>query len=90
MQAKGARRSVPSKGPTSEKLAISFEKGLAAKVRRAAGKRAAGNISAWLAVAAREQLRLEAGRSFLHRYESEKGVISKEELAEVRRQWPRD
>ncbi|HET6284434.1 MAG TPA: hypothetical protein VFH73_25985 [Polyangia bacterium] len=87
---KGARRPASSKRQGSAKLAISFEKGLAAKVRRAAGKRAAGNISAWLAEAAREQLRIEAGRSFLQEYESEHGTITKEELAEVGRRWPPD
>ena len=87
-----ARRTGRSKvkGPSSEKLAVSFEKGLVAKVRRAALKRSAGNISAWLAEAAREQLRLEAGRSFLKTYESEHGAITKAELAEVRVRWPRD
>lgn len=87
---RGLRRSAQSKRPGSEKLAVSFEKRLAARVRKAAGKRAAGNISAWLAEAAREQLRLEAGRSFLKDYESKHGSITKDELAEVRRRWPRD
>ncbi len=90
MSAKKARRHGRAKPLGSEKLAVSFDRGLALKVRRAAGRRSAGNVSAWLAEAARERLRLEAGHSFLKEYEAEYGAITKAEMAGVRRQWPRD
>ena len=90
MSEKSARRRRHPKRPGSEKLAISFDRSLALKVRRAATRRASGNISAWLAEAAREQLRIEAGRAFLREYEAEYGAITREELAEGRRRWPRD
>jgi hypothetical protein len=89
MLGKTARRRRHAKRPGSEKLAISFDRGLALKVRRAAGRRSAGNISAWLAEAARERLRIEAGVLFLKEYEAEYGSITDKEVAEVRRRWPR-
>jgi hypothetical protein len=89
MLARKARRRRPSKPLGSEKLAVSFDRSLASKVRRAAGRRSAGNVSAWLAEAARERLRLEAGHSFLKDYEAEHGSITAAELAGIRRQWPR-
>jgi hypothetical protein len=90
MLARSSRRTGSAPSPGSEKLAVSFDKRLAASVRKAAHTSAAGNVSAWLAEAAREQLRLEAGRSFLKDYEAEHGVVTKDELAQVRRRWPRD
>jgi len=90
MLEKTARRRRSPQRSGSEKLAVSFDRGLAGRVRRAASKRASGNISAWLAEAAREQLRIEAGLSLLKEYEEEHGAITKEEIAEVRRRWPRD
>jgi hypothetical protein len=74
----------------SKKLAISFDGGLAAQVQQAAKRQSAGNVSAWLAEAARERLRLEAARQLLREYEAEHGAISSERIAEVERQWPRD
>lgn len=73
----------------SAKLAVSFEGGLAADVQRAARKQTAGNVSAWLAEAARDRLRFEAGRDVLRNYEAEHGAITEDEIAEVQRQWPR-
>jgi hypothetical protein len=90
MLARKARRRRPSKQVGSEKLAVSFDRSLARKVRRAAGRRSAGNVSAWLAEAARERLRLEAGHAFLKDFEAEYGAITDKEVAEVRRRWPRD
>jgi hypothetical protein len=79
------KRKVPSK-----KLAISFDGRLASEVQRAAQKQAAGNVSAWLAEAARDRLRVEGGRQLLKEYEAEHGAITDERIAEVEREWPRD
>jgi hypothetical protein len=74
---------------TSTKLAVSFEGGLAVQVQRAARSHSAGNVSAWLAEAARERLRRQALADAITAYEAEGGVITEEELATVRKQWPR-
>ena len=72
----------------SKKLAISFEGALARQVHRAAELEARGNVSAWLAEAARRRLRQSALASAVAAYEAEHGAITADELAEVRRQWP--
>ena len=38
----------------------------------------------------RERGRLKAAREFLEEYEAEHGLITEEEIAQVRREWPRD
>jgi hypothetical protein len=73
----------------SKKLAISLDDELAKDVRRAAKAEARGNISAWLAEAARLRLRQVAAKAALRAYEAEAGAITAEERREVRRQWPR-
>ena len=77
------------KARSSKKLAISLEGTLAARVRRAAKVQAAGNVSAWLAEAARDRLRLEAGQQLLKEYEATHGALTPAELAEAERLWPR-
>jgi hypothetical protein len=92
------RRATPARPKTSKKgrvgsttkLAVSFEGGLAAQVQRAARHHTGGNVSAWLAEAARKRLRLEAGRQLLKEYEAENGPITDDQIAEVERDWPRD
>ena len=85
------RRAVAAKRRSSStKLAVSFDGRLASQVQRAARKKTAGNVSAWLAEAARDRLRLEGGRQLLTEYEADHGVISDEQIAEVEREWPRD
>jgi hypothetical protein len=79
------RRKAPSK-----KLAISFDGRLATEVQKAAQKQAAGNVSAWLAEAARDRLRLEGGRQLLKEYEAKNGIITDEQIAEVEREWRPD
>ena len=74
---------------TSTKLAISFDGGLAAQVQRAARSHSAGNVSAWLAEAARERLRHQALTDAIAQYEAEAGVITDDELTAVRAQWPK-
>lgn len=71
------------------KLAVSLEDQLADDVQRAAESQTDGNVSAWLAEAARQRLRQMALAEAVSAYEAEHGVITVEELAEVRRQWPR-
>ena len=73
----------------AKKLAISLEGQLAKDVERAAKAEAQGNVSAWLADAARLRLRQLAAKDALRAYEAEAGEITDDELDEVRRQWPR-
>jgi hypothetical protein len=73
----------------STKLAISFDGGLAAQVQKAALSHSAGNVSAWLAEAARERLRHQALTDAIAQYEAEAGVITDDELSAVRTQWPK-
>jgi hypothetical protein len=73
----------------ARKLAISLDDQLAREVRRAAKAESRGNISAWLADAARLRLRQIAAKAALRAYEDEAGEITDDELRQVRRQWPR-
>jgi hypothetical protein len=73
----------------ARKLAISLDDRLAREVKRAAKAEARGNISAWLADAARLRLRQIAAKEALRVYENEAGEITGEELRQVRRRWPR-
>jgi hypothetical protein len=74
---------------TANRLAVSFETGLADQVRRAAARESRGNVSAWLAEAAREHLRLNALGEWLAELDKKHGKVSAEALAEVDRLWPR-
>ncbi len=74
---------------TSEKLAVSFTRGVAAQVKKAAKRRSAGNVSAWLEEAARKELRHQALKSIIADYEAEHGKFTKEELAAAEAKWPR-
>lgn len=74
--------------PTSTKLAISLERELASEVARDARKRAGGNVSAWLAEAAKERLRLQAMTDAIEAFEAEHGKITEEEMKEAERLWP--
>lgn len=80
----------PKRKPPSKKLAISFDGWLATAVQKAAQTQAAGNVSAWLAEAARDRLRLEGGRQLLKEHEAKHGVITDEQIAEVEREWRPD
>jgi len=75
---------------TARKLAVSFEATLARDVQRAAEIEAEGNVSAWLAEAARMALRQSAARELLEDWEAKNGPITDQELAEVDRLWPAD
>ena len=74
---------------SARKLAISLDDDLAKEVQRAAKTEARGNVSAWLADAARLRLRQLAARQALKVFEAEKGEITEVELRRVRRAWPR-
>ena len=80
----------PKRKAPSKKLAISFDGRLATEVQKAAQTQAAGNVSAWLAEAARDRLRLEGGRQLLKEYEAKHRVITDVEIAEVEREWRPD
>jgi hypothetical protein len=85
---KKAHSGVKRRRSGATKLAISFEGSLAAQVHRAAKLEARGNVSAWLAEAARRHLRQQALKQAIESYEAEHGVITDRELAEVRALWP--
>jgi len=90
---KAAKPSVPRPGKKTRlgatKLAVSFEATLATEIQRAASQETNGNVSAWLAEAARQKIRQRALAEAVAAYEAEHGEITEEELAEVRRKWPR-
>jgi hypothetical protein len=73
----------------ARKLAISLDGDLAKEVQRAAKVESRGNVSAWLAEAARARLRQLAVKRALKVYEDERGEITEAELRRVRRLWPR-
>ncbi len=74
---------------SARKLAISLDSDLAKEVQRAAKVESRGNVSAWLAEAARSRLRQLSAKQALKVYEDEAGEITEAELRQVRRLWPR-
>jgi len=71
---KRSRRGRPPKpSPLAERLAITFEPPLADEVRRAAELQTEGNVSAWLAKAARDQLRQMHARAAIAAHLAEHG-----------------
>lgn len=72
---------------SSEKLAISFEPTLAQDVRDDAEQTASGNVSAWLADAARAKLRQRKLREAVDEYEAEHGAFTSEEKAQADALW---
>lgn len=84
-----AKRVTVRKGPQVIRFATSFERKLAAQIKKAARHRTGGNVSAWLAVAAEDRLRYESGAAALAWLEEKNGPSTPEELAEVERLWPR-
>jgi metal-responsive CopG/Arc/MetJ family transcriptional regulator len=73
------------------KIAISLDQELAQEIETAAEDETGGNVSAWMAEAARERLRKRAGRKLIAEYEAAQGAITPEELAAARRKlWPED
>jgi hypothetical protein len=83
-----AARPAKSGRPSARKLAVSFEAPLADQIQLAASQETHGNVSAWLADAARQKIRQRALAEAVAAYEAEHGEITNEELAEVRRAWP--
>ncbi|HVZ86848.1 MAG TPA: hypothetical protein VHG72_07755 [Polyangia bacterium] len=74
----------------AKKLAISLDGQLAREVQQAARAEAGGNVSAWLAEAARVHLRQLAAKRALKVFEDEMGEITEAELRQAGRAWPRD
>jgi len=68
-----------------DKLSISFEPELGDAVRAAAAQ-AGQPVSSWLAEAAASKLRAEALAEFLASWESEHGVLTREEVARAERE----
>jgi hypothetical protein len=77
-----------SRRPSARKLAVSFEAPLADQIQLAASQETHGNVSAWLADAARQKIRQRALAEAVAAYEAEHGEITSEELGEVKRAWP--
>jgi hypothetical protein len=67
------------------RFSVTFDPKLDKAVRAAAGD----NISAWLAEAARDRLRFDAAAEFVREFESRRGTVTDEAMAEVEREWPR-
>jgi hypothetical protein len=67
---------------TVARLAVSFDRDLARKVRRAAGKQP---TSAWLADAARRKLQAEGLLEIIAGWERDHGRITEKELSEAAR-----
>jgi hypothetical protein len=84
---KGARVAASAR---FSKVAITLSPELAVDVRQAAERTSGGNVSAWIAEAARQRLRLEALDEAIAAYEGRHGVITEEEVAHAERElWPR-
>ena len=72
------------------KIAISLDQELAHEIETAAQDETGGNVSAWMAEAARERLRKRIGSRLIAEYEAEHGAITAEELAAAKRKlWPK-
>lgn len=69
-----------------EKLSLSFEPELAQRTR-AAAQASGRSVSAFVADAVEQQLKLEAGRQLLAEWEAEHGAISERERERVRSRW---
>jgi hypothetical protein len=70
-----------------EKLSVSFEPVLARRTRAAAD--ATGeSLSAFVAAAVEQRLKLEAAREVLEEWEAEHGPITDRERERVRSRWP--
>ncbi len=75
---------------TSEKLAVSFTRGMKAKIKKSAQRNAAGNVSLWLEEAATDRLRHEALGNAIAYYESKNGKLTEEDLAAAEAKWPKE
>jgi hypothetical protein len=71
---------------TAERLAISLDPELGARIREVA-EATGSSISAWMADAAQRKLKATAARAALAEYEAEFGVIPDAEVERVRRAW---
>jgi predicted transcriptional regulator len=69
-----------------EKLSVSVEPELARRMR-AAAEATGQSVSAFVAQAVEDRLKLEAGRRLLAEWEAEHGAITEEELERVRSRW---
>jgi hypothetical protein len=75
---------------SATKIAISLDQELAHEIETAAEDETGGNVSAWMAEAARDRLRKRIGRQLVSEYEAEHGAITPEELAVAKRKlWPK-
>lgn len=68
---------------TFETLSISIGSDLANQIKEHAG----GDVSAWMTEAARARLRQTAAQALLSEYEHANGVITSDELQDLRRAW---
>jgi hypothetical protein len=73
----------------AKRFEISIDGQLFKDVERAAKAESDGNVSEWLAGAARLRLQQLAANKVLRRFEAEAGAITDDEIVEVRRLWPR-
>jgi hypothetical protein len=69
-----------------EKLSLSFEPELAQRTR-AAAEASGRSVSAFVAEAVEQQLKLGSGRRLLEEWEAEHGPVSDKERQRVRERW---
>ena len=70
-----------------EKLSVSFEQVLARRTREAA-EATGQSLSAYVAAAVEQRLKLEAARELLVEWEAEHGPITDSERERIRSRWP--
>jgi CRISPR/Cas system CMR-associated protein Cmr5 small subunit len=75
---------------TSEKLTVSFRRGMVAKAKKSARRFAGGNVSAYVEEALADRMRHEALGDAIAYYESKNGKISEEALAAADAKWPKE
>ena len=71
----------------ARKLAITVPEEVAAAAERAAAEHSGGNLSAYATEALRAAIRRDALGAAIAAQEADIGVITDEEIAEVRRKW---
>jgi predicted transcriptional regulator len=70
-----------------EKLSVSVEPMLARRMR-AAAEASGQSLSAFVADAVEQRLKLDAARQLLEEWEAEHGPVTEEERQRVRSRWP--
>ncbi|HEY0706309.1 MAG TPA: hypothetical protein VGG33_05900 [Polyangia bacterium] len=73
--------------PIAARISFTLPKELAEEIHHGAQVEAGGNVSAWLAEAAKRRIRGLARREAVKAYEAQHGEITADEMAEARKRW---